>query len=318
MGLRTLLVGYGWWGKILEAALNRDPEIGLDLCGIVTLDSGALAISEAPLYSDLGVALDTLKPQAVLLATPHSVHASQIQMAASAGCHVFCEKPLALSLTDAMQAIEACQQANVVLGVGFQRRTWPTYEAMRSLVESGALGELRLMEGNYSNNTDVAKISGKWRDQRSETPGPLGLTGMSIHPLDQMVGLVGPLEKVSPVLVETASSVGLRFRKGTLATLSWMQGTPEYYRLAVFGTRGWAELIGPNEGRWKLESGEEGSLDSSISFADPVSVNLGRFAIAAQSKGQWPVPADELKHTVNALEKVISACEGAECFESGI
>ena len=52
--------------------------------------------------------------QMVVLATPHHLHNSQIQAAANAGKHVFCEKPLALTLQEAQEAVMACEKAKVL------------------------------------------------------------------------------------------------------------------------------------------------------------------------------------------------------------
>jgi predicted dehydrogenase len=54
------------------------------------------------------------------------MHSEQIIAAANAGKHVFCEKPLTLTFKEAQSAISACQQNNVVLGVGQNKRFWPS------------------------------------------------------------------------------------------------------------------------------------------------------------------------------------------------
>jgi predicted dehydrogenase len=59
---------------------------------------------------------------AVVLATPHTLHRPQVEATAAAGKHVFCEKPFALTKADAEAAITACRRAGVALGVGHNRR----------------------------------------------------------------------------------------------------------------------------------------------------------------------------------------------------
>ena len=63
--------------------------------------------------------------QAVVLATPHSLHAPQVVAAARAGKHVFCEKPFALTKADAEAAVNATTKAGVTLGLGYNRRFHP-------------------------------------------------------------------------------------------------------------------------------------------------------------------------------------------------
>ncbi len=78
---------------------------------------------------------------AVVIASPPGTHAPAIRTAAAAGKHILCEKPLALTLEDADQALEAVARARVQFQTGFMRRYDPPYaEAMKRL-EAGEIGE---------------------------------------------------------------------------------------------------------------------------------------------------------------------------------
>ncbi len=74
---------------------------------------------------------------AVVLATPHSLHAAQTVAAAKVGKHVFCEKPFALHKADAEAAVAATQQAGVTLGLGYNRRFHPEMTTLRQRIQSG-------------------------------------------------------------------------------------------------------------------------------------------------------------------------------------
>src|SRR6202044_1505143 len=58
--------------------------------------------------------------EAIILATPHSLHAEQIKRAVAARKHIFCEKPLALTRKEAEDAVDACSKNNLVLGTGHE------------------------------------------------------------------------------------------------------------------------------------------------------------------------------------------------------
>src|SRR5204863_2031109 len=88
---------------------------------------------------------------AVLLATPHSQHLSQVIAVAGAGKQIFCEKPLALRREHAMRMFEACRKAGVVLAVGHNRRFWPSLRMVREIAAGGELGTLLHVEGHNSN-----------------------------------------------------------------------------------------------------------------------------------------------------------------------
>ena len=78
---------------------------------------------------------------AVLLVTPTNTHAALVQDAARAGKHIFCEKPLALSLQECDAAIEATERAGVTLQVGFMRHFDPAYVAAKEKIDAGVIGE---------------------------------------------------------------------------------------------------------------------------------------------------------------------------------
>jgi hypothetical protein len=79
---------------------------------------------------------------AVVIASPPKYHLPAIVAAAAGGKHVFCEKPLALSLDDADAALDAVRKAGVILQVGHMRRYDPPYMAARSRIEAGEIGQV--------------------------------------------------------------------------------------------------------------------------------------------------------------------------------
>ena len=122
---------------------------------------GFAAASGLAVTNDFAKVLDDPGVTAVVLATPHSLHCGQIIAAASAGKHVFCEKPLTLTRTEAVRAIKACEAAGVVLGVGTDKRFYPALRELVRLVKGGDLGEMIHLEAHFSN--EVAGGFSQWR-----------------------------------------------------------------------------------------------------------------------------------------------------------
>jgi scyllo-inositol 2-dehydrogenase (NAD+) len=77
---------------------------------------------------------------AVVIATPDKFHAPAVKLVASAGKDMLCEKPLALSVTEAQQALDAVAKAGVQMQVGFMRRYDPGYSAAMKRIEAGEIG----------------------------------------------------------------------------------------------------------------------------------------------------------------------------------
>ena len=103
------------------------------------------ALGEGRAYTDLGRLWDDPAVDAVVIAAPARSHTDLVVAAAEAGKHVFCEKPMAVTLADADRAIDAARSAGVVLQVGFNRRFAADWRAARALLDDGTLGTPRLL-----------------------------------------------------------------------------------------------------------------------------------------------------------------------------
>jgi len=194
--INAAIVGLGRWGQNLvnsvqgkstrlrfTRGMQRDPTTVSDYAAKTGI---AVTASYAELLGDSAV-------DAVVLATPHQLHADQIVAAARAGKAVFCEKPLALTRVEAERAIQTCESAGVTLGVGHDKRFWPSMQELKRQAESGALGTLLHIEGNLSNENSRATYR-PWRGEAEHSPGG-SLTATGIHILDAFVHLMGPVKR---------------------------------------------------------------------------------------------------------------------------
>jgi myo-inositol 2-dehydrogenase/D-chiro-inositol 1-dehydrogenase len=105
--------------------------------------TGALGAGRA--YTDVAELWDDPAVDAVVIAAPARSHADLVVAASAAGKHVFCEKPMAVTLADADRAIDAARSAGVVLQAGFNRRFAADWRAARDLLDAGRLGTPRML-----------------------------------------------------------------------------------------------------------------------------------------------------------------------------
>ena len=165
------IVGLGRWGRALVAAISGEPRLRIERAiDPDTSARGFCAEHGFDLTDSFEAALTDPAIDAVLLATPHSLHKAQVIAAANAGKQVFCEKPLALRRADAAAMFAACRTAGVVLAVGHNRRFWPSMRALRGLVAAGDLGNILHVEGHNSNENSQSVTAG-WRLSPEESPG---------------------------------------------------------------------------------------------------------------------------------------------------
>jgi 1,5-anhydro-D-fructose reductase (1,5-anhydro-D-mannitol-forming) len=92
-------------------------------------------------YHALDAILDDPAVDVIYISTTNELHYPQTVAAARAGKHVLCEKPLALSLEDALEMVAACRRAEVVMGTNHHLRNAVTHRTLRRMVASGAIGQ---------------------------------------------------------------------------------------------------------------------------------------------------------------------------------
>jgi predicted dehydrogenase len=273
-----------------------------------------------PLVADLKDALADPGVDAVVLCTPHSLHTDQIVAAANAGKHVFCEKPLSLSRAAVLRAIEAVQARGRVLAVGHEKRFEPPLMEVARLAQSGALGTLLQIEANFSQDKFLTLTADNWRLSTKEAPaGPLTATG--IHLIDLSVGLMGPAERVCASVKQLGSQLAngdtlailASFKSGGHALISAVLATPFDGRVAVYGSKGWAEVrdkAHPEAPQgWTLTTALRGEPKRSVDYppAPAVLANLEAFAAAIEGRATYPVPHEQMIATVSALEAIVKS-----------
>lgn len=320
--IEAAIVGLGRWGKTLVGAVqgksdklrftravSREPSRHADFLHQYGL---AAAADFAAVLADPAI-------DAVVLATPHSRHVDEVAAAAAAGKAVFCEKPLALSREGARRAVDACRAAGIVLGIGTDKRYFPAIAEAIRLADSGELGPLLHVEGNFSN--EVAAGFTAWRGAPGESPAG-GMTGTGIHTLDALVRIAGPVRRVRAQLQTLkpdpdpwdSLAVLLEFASGVGGTLAAVRSTPIFLRIQAFGRHGSVEAIGRNE----LILRKSGTEPERRKYPanDSVRVNLEAFADAVAGVAPYPVSPDQILAVNDAFVAIVeSAAAGGQARE---
>jgi 1,5-anhydro-D-fructose reductase (1,5-anhydro-D-mannitol-forming) len=179
-------------------------------------------------YTQVDELLADDEVNAVYVATPPNVHAEQTVLAAGAGKHVLCEKPMALNVAECRSMVAACQAAGVQLWVAYYRRFWPLVQRMKQLLEQNAIGQPTMarvtVTGMYRPPADGPV---PWRVQ-AEVAGGGFLTDVGSHRLDLLVSLLGEVREVSAftdtlsfdIPVDDSASLLLKFASGAQAVVA--------------------------------------------------------------------------------------------------
>jgi inositol 2-dehydrogenase len=139
------VLGVGAMGKRHAENIRRlVPEARLIAVADVAADQARQVATELEIeqgFATFEAMLERKDIDCVVIATPDKFHAQAIRTAAAAGKQILCEKPLALSLADAHDALESVAKAGVRLQIGFMRRYDPGYAAAMKRIEAGEIGE---------------------------------------------------------------------------------------------------------------------------------------------------------------------------------
>jgi len=155
--VRIAVVGAGRIGLTHAEALARRVR-GAKLVAVTTSRPERAAAASAccgpmTVHPDLESLLAAERLDAVVIATSTSAHADNVERCAAAGVHIFCEKPLALTLPDCDRAIAASARAGVKLMMGHVRRFDAGHVEAKRYIEAGAIGQ-PLVFRSISGDTD--------------------------------------------------------------------------------------------------------------------------------------------------------------------
>ncbi len=318
--LRAAIFGMGRWGNRLTESVQGSEKIRF-VKGISREPDHHKEFSQRTgikVVSSYGRVLKDPEVDAVVLATPHSLHTKQIIQAARAGKHVFVEKPITLTRKSAGKAIEACRAAGITLGIGLNRRYAPSFIELMNRVRAGQIGDVLHVEGAHSGPTGFGLKPGNWRSTRVEAPAG-GMTARGIHALDAMIQVAGLVTSVfaysekrklpADIDMDDTTSMLLKFASGATGSLSALFVTADFYRLHVFGTKGWLEIRGDTE---LFARGLEGQPERiPLEAVDKERAELEAFADAVAERKPFAVPADEALNGIAVLEAIVaSAAKG--------
>ena len=320
--INVAVAGLGWWGRHISSLLSGGA-MGMTLA--TTVDPNPAASAATTSFDEV---LADGSIDAVILCTPNSLHPDQVETAARAGKHVFCEKPLALTADGARRAVAACREAGVVLGIGHERRFDAPMVELRRMVVADELGTILHAQASMHHDRFKALAADNWRGSPHDAPGA-GMTAMGVHLTDGIIALLGPIITVHalvrrrslPLPSGDVVSVNLGLQSGATAHVSAVSATPNYGTFTIFGDKAWAEirdLAHPESGSpGRLSVCREGDVLSECEFGptESVRLNLAAFADAVQGRAPYPFSDEQMVHNVAVLEAIVRSAETGHVVE---
>ena len=297
-------------GHEVVAVASSNPERGRKFAAQHEIDAS---------YDSVGALLADPRVAVVYISTTNELHRDQVLAAAKAGKHVLCEKPLALSIDDALQMAAACKAAGVVMATNHHLRNAATHRRIRELIQAGAIGKplfARVFHAVYL----PPHLQG-WRLDKPQAGGGV-ILDITVHDVDTLRFLLDaePIEAVGMTQSASLAKEGLedgvmsvlRFDNGVLAqlhdafTVKYGGNGIEMHGEAgsivgrnVMTQRGVGELLLRNA---------DGEQAVAVDHVNLYERGVAAFCAAMRGEGQPAATAEDGIRSLNAALAVVQAC----------
>lgn len=318
--LRVACIGMGWWSDVLADAMKRSDKIEIVACYTRSEDKRQAFAKKygCTAASSYETILNDKSITAIVNTTPNNVHLETTRAAARAGKHVFLDKPIANSISDARALTDACRQAGVVLALGYQRRKESHFRWMRRQIDDGVFGKLVNAEANISRDRLGQFEPGSWRYTAEGMPGGVMLQ-IGIHYTDVLEYLMGPVKAVSGSLAQLVlpgenpdvASLLLEHENGARSTLNACYASAsEFYLMNIYGKEATAYYDLHGGLRW-LKRGTKAVVPVPCAKNDTIREELEEFAEAVRGNGKPEMEGEASTRSLAVLRAgVKSAREG--------
>ncbi len=324
------IIGCGMMGKIHSRAYSEIDGINVKAVSSLSEEQSKecaeIASSEIASVDEI---LHDKEIDIVSICTPTNTHRKLVVEAAKNKKNIFCEKPIALSLKDAREMVEICEENNVLLGVNHVVRFFQAYSKAASLLKDGAIGKV-VMARMYRGGVFPKHGWNNWFNELDKSGGVL--VDLSIHDFDYLRTIFGEIDNVTARSVKkTPSHPGdnrdhaltiIKFKNNSLAHVegSWAEpeNAPSKFKTSF-------EFVG-KEGMITYDSDEDSTMriqtiskhypdfsKSTPMATNPYRYHIEQFINAVKRENHIPVDGNE---AIEALKISLAANKSAETGKS--
>jgi len=320
--MKTITVGVlgaGRIGRLHTDNLLRMPGVRVKSIADPYADFGPWPPKHIETGLEPSLVLDDPEIEAVLICSPTPTHADFTEAAATAGKHVFCEKPIDLDPERIRRTLEIVDAAGVKLQVGFNRRFDPTFSRVRQAVIDGDVGEIHIVKIT-SRDPEAPPV------EYVQSSGGIFLD-MTIHDFDMVRYLtaseVEEVHAMGAVLIDPAigeagdvdtAMTTLKMANGALAVIENSRQAVYGYdqRVEVFGSNGSAEAGNETANRVILSGADGVRADTPLYFF------LERYqaSFVAELEAFFACIRDDLEPPVGGRDGLMSVLVGLAAAQS--
>lgn len=315
---KVAVIGGGTMGRVHLDAYSRIPQAEVTaICDARVEVAEELADRFSALaFTDVKELFASAEFDVVDICTPTNTHLDCIKLAAAAGKHICCEKPMARTTGQAMEALRICDEAGVILFPAQVLRWFPEFRKLHDLIESGAIGdvvEVRTTRGSaYPRGTD------DWFADMKRSGGVV--LDMIIHDFDWLRWCFGKVRRVyarglyeSHIPHTDYALVTLRFESGVIAHVegNWAKAGGFDVEVEVAGTKGLLSYTNRDAVPISIEikSKEEGRIGVTVpespTIESPYYLELKHFVTCLEEGKRPDVAAEDGMEAVRVGEAAL-------------
>ena len=239
--LKMAVIGTGGMAQGHIGKLLSMPEV--ELAALVDINPQALertktrhgeAAASIPTFADYKEMLAEVKPDAVVIVTPHTLHFPMAMDSLDAGCHVLLEKPMVNKVSEAHSLLKKIEETGKVVGLGYQRHSMPHFRYIKEKIASGEFGQVQFI--NALQQQGWAKgTAGSWR-QDAALSGGGQINDSGSHLLDIVLWTTGLAPKEVAAFmdnrgtpVDINSALSIKFTNGAQGNISVVGDAAGWY-----------------------------------------------------------------------------------------
>ena len=273
-------------------------------------------------YDNADALIQDPEVNAIYIATPPNAHSSLTIAAAKAGKPVYVEKPMARTTAECREMIEACKLAKVPLYIAYYRRRLPNFEKIKSVLEAGIIGDIRMVNIELYKTVDPDIVASSttseavnWRID-PEVAGGGYFFDLAAHQLDYLDYVFGPIRSVSGYAGNQAGHYKaadiitscFEFGSGILGTGSWcftVDKIAEKDQMTIIGSKG--QIRAPFFGEPKISIEKSNRAAEVLEFEMPYHIQQPLIETVVNDllgKGICPSTGESAIHTNWVMEEM--------------
>ena len=314
--IKAASIGLGWWSDELAKSIQgKSKKIKIVSC---YSKSKKKRIDFSKKYKtryhdSLKAILKDPQIDAIILTTPHSLHAKHTIQALRYGKHVFVEKPMATKYLDAKKMYLTAKKYKKILSVGHNRRYSSVSDFINNLNRQKKIGKILHIDSNFSASGALNYKKKFWRANRKESPGG-AIAGLGIHMIDLMCFLGGQVKSVQSLVKKYAVKVNIddttsalfEFKKNCTGNLTTIFACPYTTTFNVFGTNiNIFSDIDKNKIKIVNKNGKVQKIN--LKNKNTLFLELQEFAESCKNKKNYRIKNSEAAHNVKIMEAIVKS-----------